>query len=620
MLIGCHINNPKSILDALHITVKSGGNILQIFLGDNILTTLSKKIKLSTDEIKEIKSYMKTNDIKLVVHSILSLNFCKDPFYKRNAWGVENLIYDLNLCAKLGGIGCVIHLGTYKTKNHKMDISYEECTKNFVNSIKYVLDNTTRGKIIIETSVNKEGGLAGTVEGLAKLFAKIPEQYKKRVGICIDTAHIFLGGYDIRRADIIEKYFRDFDSLIGMKYLTLVHINDSEKELGARVDRHAPLGEGYIFSDRLGGNMDSLKLIVEILKKNNIPMVLETRSHNFSREIKLLHKMVELRRGGGQKKVDLRNKIITIFETILNYYQIGGESGKEIQYKIISYENIIRQLKRDKTPIYKINDVSGRQYIGAKSLEKINTIIHTGTYPLYEIIKEDKELMKKIKSYNIFQKIFGVGPETAKKFIESGVYSIDELKSGRVNLTEQQLIGLKYYDKIETKITRTKISQITDSLKDSLKNENINIVNAGSYRLGKESSGDVDLIITHPNMTPFIKDKIVGELKKAGILIEILSMGNTKLISFIKVRDKIYQMDVAFIREDELPWYLLYFGSSRNFSKRIRLHASKRGYKLSEKGLFNKINGKRIDFYPRTEEEIFHFLNMEYVKPENRDL
>ena len=617
MLIGCHINHPKSILDALNITVKSGGNILQIFLGDNVLTTLSKKIKLSTSEIKEIKSYMKTNDIKLVVHSILSLNFCKDPFYKRNTWGVENLIYDLNLCAKLGGIGCVIHLGTYKTKNRKMDISYEECTKNFVNSIKYVLDNTKRGKIIIETSVNKEGGLAGTVEGLAELFAKIPAPYKKRVGICIDTAHIFLGGYDIRRADIIEKYFRDFDSLIGMKYLTLVHINDSEKELGTRVDRHAPLGEGYIFSDKLGGNMDSLKLIVAILKKNNIPMVLETRSHNFRREINLLHKMEELR---GGKKIDMRNKIITVFETILNYYKIGGESGKEIQYKIISYENIIRHLKRDGTPIYTINDVSGRQYIGAKSLEKINTIIQTGTYPLYEIIKGDAELMKKMKSYNEFQKIFGVGPESAKKFIESGVYRIDELKRGRVNLTEQQLIGLKYYDKVETKITRTKMRQITDSLKDSLKSENINIVNAGSYRLGKESSGDVDLIITSPNMTPFIKDKIVDELKKAGILIDILSMGNTKLISFIKVRGKIYQMDVAFIRENELPWYLLYFGSSRNFSKRIRLHASKLGYKLSEKGLFNKINGKRIDFYPRTEEEIFHFLNMEYVKPENRNV
>ena len=617
MLIGCHINHPKSILDALNITVKSGGNILQIFLGDNVLTTLSKKIKLSTSEIKEIKSYMKTNDIKLVVHSILSLNFCKDPFYKRNTWGVENLIYDLNLCAKLGGIGCVIHLGTYKTKNRKMDISYEECTKNFVNSIKYVLDNTKRGKIIIETSVNKEGGLAGTVEELAELFAKIPAPYKKRVGICIDTAHIFLGGYDIRRADIIEKYFRDFDSLIGMKYLTLVHINDSEKELGSRVDRHAPLGEGYIFSDKLGGNMDSLKLIMAILKKNNIPMVLETRSHNFRREINLLHKMEELR---GGKKVDMRNKIITVFETILNYYKIGGESGKEIQYKIISYENIIRHLKRDGTPIYTINDVLGREYIGAKSLEKINTIIQTGTYPLYEIIKGDSELMKKMKSYNEFQKIFGVGPESAKKFIESGVYSIDELKRGRVNLTEQQLIGLKYYDKVETKITRTKMRQITDSLKNSLKSENINIVNAGSYRLGKESSGDVDLIITSPNMTPFIKDKIVDDLKKAGILIEILSMGNTKLISFIKVRGKIYQMDVAFIRENELPWYLLYFGSSRNFSKRIRLHASKLGYKLSEKGLFNKINGKRIDFYPRTEEEIFHFLNMEYVKPENRNV
>jgi DNA polymerase/3'-5' exonuclease PolX len=77
-------------------------------------------------------------------------------------------------------------------------------------------------------------------------------------------------------------------------------------------------------------------------------------------------------------------------------------------------------------------------------------------------------------------------------------------------------------------------------------------------------------------------------------------------------------MDVGFIPEKQLPWYLLYFGSSVDFSKKIRLIASKKGYKLNEKGLYNKINGKRINFDPIKEEEIFDFLELEYILPENR--
>ena len=77
-------------------------------------------------------------------------------------------------------------------------------------------------------------------------------------------------------------------------------------------------------------------------------------------------------------------------------------------------------------------------------------------------------------------------------------------------------------------------------------------------------------------------------------------------------------MDIAFIEEKYLPWYLLYFGSSREFSKKIRTIASKLGYKLNEMGLYNKKTGKRIEFNPVEEKEIFDFLKIEYVPPEKR--
>ncbi len=77
-------------------------------------------------------------------------------------------------------------------------------------------------------------------------------------------------------------------------------------------------------------------------------------------------------------------------------------------------------------------------------------------------------------------------------------------------------------------------------------------------------------------------------------------------------------MDVAFVKTKQLPWYFLYFGSSKDYSKKIRSIASSQGYKLNEKGLFDKINGKRINFNPDKEKEIFDFLELEYILPENR--
>ena len=96
-------------------------------------------------------------------------------------------------------------------------------------------------------------------------------------------------------------------------------------------------------------------------------------------------------------------------------------------------------------------------------------------------------------------------------------------------------------------------------------------------------------------------------------------MGLSKSIFIIKIGNYKYyrKMDVAFVEEKYLAFYLLYFGSGREFSKKIRGIASKQGYKLNEKGLFYK-NGKRVNFNPKEEREIFNFLKIEYISPEKR--
>ena len=155
-------------------------------------------------------------------------------------------------------------------------------------------------------------------------------------------------------------------------------------------------------------------------------------------------------------------------------------------------------------------------------------------------------------------------------------------------------------------------------------NHNIKIYNAGSYRAGKSESGDLDIILTYPSSDNIdhnqIKKDFIKVLIDKKIIKDTLSEGIEKSIFIVKLPKYPHhrKMDIAFIEETYLPWYLLYFGSSREFSKKIRGIASKLGYKLNEKGLFYKNNGKRVDFNPMDEKEIFDYLGIEYVPPEKR--
>ena len=132
--------------------------------------------------------------------------------------------------------------------------------------------------------------------------------------------------------------------------------------------------------------------------------------------------------------------------------------------------------------------------------------------------------------------------------------------------------------------------------------------------MGKKESGDIDLIISFKKQENNIFDKL------SKVIIETLSNGINKSIFIVKLNNYSYyrKMDISYIDEKYLPFYLLYFGSGREFSKKIRNIASKMGYKLNEKGLFDKYNKKRINFNPKNEEEIFEYLKLEYVPPEKR--
>ena len=635
MDLGANLNNYKNdynlkyIIEMIEKTKKIGANVFQMFLGNKSLTTLRQKYYLSHDDISVVKTLLKKYKIKLIIHSLLSLNYCNDPKSPRNQWGIENLVYDMDLCEKLGGIGCIIHMGTRKTK--KININVDQCIKNYIKSLIIVFKKSTSKKIpiILETPVNRENIVGGNIEEFAKLYNLIPKLYKDRVKICVDTQHIFSSGYNINTLEGVKKYFEKFNTYINIKNIKVIHLNDSKVELNSKINRHAPIGNGYIFSNK--SSYESLKFIVNIAIKNKIPLILETHSSNFSKEIKMIKNKVL---SGGLKQKNIKKQVLEIFNSILSYYEtLGKNSNIQTKYKISSYQKAIKTLENFKNPIYSSENVKNLEYIGKGMCEKIDLIAKNGTLEVYENIKKNKN----IKSIKLFQEIWGIGPELAKDIVSKGIFNIKDLinaiKKNIIQLTASQKIGLKYYNDLKRKIPHDEITYYTNIIKNelskinsknSINSKNIQIINAGSYRSLKNYSGDIDLIISYKNINIDKVNSIFDKIfKKINLVHDILSKGLQKCIYIVKDKNNskykyFRKMDIAFVENENVVWYLLYFGSSRDFSKKIRRIASKKGYKLSEKGLFNKATGEKINFFPKNEKDIFNYLEMKYLEPKNR--
>ena len=121
--------------------------------------------------------------------------------------------------------------------------------------------------LTIETTAGQGTNLGYRFEHIAYLIDNVKD--KKRVGVCLDTCHVFAAGYDIRTKEAYKKTFKEFDEKVGLEQIKFFHINDSKKDLGSRVDRHEQLGKGFIGKDAFG-------FLVNDRRFYKTPMVLET--------------------------------------------------------------------------------------------------------------------------------------------------------------------------------------------------------------------------------------------------------------------------------------------------------------------------------------------------------
>ena len=193
---------------------------------------------------------------------------------------LDSFIHEIKRCEILKLDRLNFHPGSHLRK-----ISEEECLNNIADSMNRAIDATKDVKLVIENTAGQGSNLGYKFEHLAYIIDKIED--KSRVGVCIDTCHMFTAGYDIRTREAYDKTWNLFDEIVGRKYLMGMHINDSKPDLGSRVDRHDSLGCGKIGWDAFGFIMNDERM-------DDIPLVLETIDEEiWAQEIKALYDLVK---------------------------------------------------------------------------------------------------------------------------------------------------------------------------------------------------------------------------------------------------------------------------------------------------------------------------------------
>ncbi|MDC1105908.1 deoxyribonuclease IV [Prolixibacteraceae bacterium] len=186
---------------------------------------------------------------------------------------------EIKRCEQLGLDRLNFHPGSHLKK-----MTEEACLDRIAASINWALEQTEGVIAVIENTAGQGSNMGFRFEHLAHIISQVED--KSRVGVCIDTCHAFTSGYDLSSRATAQETFDLFEEIVGFEFLKGMHLNDSKKELGSRVDRHESLGKGFI-------GMDVFDFIMKDDRFNGIPMVLETpNSDIWKEEIDLLKEMV----------------------------------------------------------------------------------------------------------------------------------------------------------------------------------------------------------------------------------------------------------------------------------------------------------------------------------------
>lgn len=201
------------------------------------------------------------------------------PDADKLAMSREAFLDEMKRCEQLGLTMLNFHPGS-----HLKMMPIDDCLDLIAESINITLEKTVGVKAVIENTAGQGSNLGFSFEQLAHIIDKVED--KTRVGVCIDTCHAFAAGYDLSTLEGYSGTWRRFEEIVGIQYLSGMHLNDTKKGLASKVDRHEVLGKGVLGSD-------CFTMLMNDPRMDNIPLILETPNEElWADEIKWLYNQI----------------------------------------------------------------------------------------------------------------------------------------------------------------------------------------------------------------------------------------------------------------------------------------------------------------------------------------
>ena len=283
-IIGAHISASGGLYKAFENAKNIGADAMQIF--GSSPQQWSVRLPKEEDVKKFKQGHKESGHIPVFLHASYLANLASVSEITR-ANALQSLTGHLKIADLISAQGLIFHIGSAsaaKALATEAQVSAKEDAMNLVVEGCQKILKSVPGKtqLILENSSAAGAKLGATASEVGQILKKIKSE---RAKVCFDTAHAFASGYDLRNAHALKTTLADFDIIIGLKYLKLIHANDSKVELNAKRDRHEHIGLGKI-------GLSGFEAIVDFAKKNNIDLILETPDlESRQKDIEILKKI-----------------------------------------------------------------------------------------------------------------------------------------------------------------------------------------------------------------------------------------------------------------------------------------------------------------------------------------
>lgn len=259
LLLGAHMSISGGLQNAIISGSSIGCTTIQLFTKSNRQWNAQPLTQEQIELFKE--TYKKYTVDPIVAHATYLINIAS-PDPKVMHASMKALAFELERCASLGIPYLVLHPGSYTSGDR------QEGLQRIVNNLDEILEKTPQiTMVLLETMAGQGSVLCSTFEDIAYILAH--SKHKKRLGVCADTCHLFVAGYDLRTPVTYNQTWDQFDTIIGLEHLKVIHVNDSKKGLSSRVDRHEHIGKGEL-------GLETFRLLFNDERFFDIPKILET--------------------------------------------------------------------------------------------------------------------------------------------------------------------------------------------------------------------------------------------------------------------------------------------------------------------------------------------------------